>query len=186
VVRRLRPGGGEQYAGDLALLFGAGYDSPASLVTLGARLLLEHPDQAAVVRDGDDDTAARAVEEILRFEPPVQVAVRIATAETRFGDVGVPPGTAVLGLVGAANRDPAYVTDPERFDVRRRPPRAPLSFGAGRHFCPGAALARMHAQVLFPRLLRRFPGLRPAGAPGYRAPGTMLRGIEDLPVTLGD
>ncbi|GAA2337003.1 alpha/beta fold hydrolase [Dactylosporangium salmoneum] len=182
VVRRLRPDAGEQYLGDLVLLFGAGYDSPASLVTLGARLLLEHPDQAALVRD--DATAERAVEEILRYEPPVQIAVRIATVPARFGDVEVEPGMAVLGLVGAANRDPAYTTDPERFDVLRRPARASLSFGAGRHFCPGAALARMHAQVLFPRLLRRFPGLRPAGPPRFRAPGTMLRGIEDLPVTL--
>ncbi|WP_432839238.1 alpha/beta fold hydrolase [Dactylosporangium sp. CA-092794] len=182
VVRQLRPDAGEQYLGDLALLFGAGYDSPASLVTLGARLLLAHPDQAALVRD--DATAERAVEEILRVEPPVQIAVRIATAAARFGDVEVVPGMAVLGLVGAANRDPAFVPDPDRFDVLRRPPRPALSFGAGRHYCPGAALARMHAQVLFPRLLRRFPGLRTAGPARYRAPGTMLRGIEDLPVTL--
>ncbi|WP_432991280.1 alpha/beta fold hydrolase [Dactylosporangium sp. CA-233914] len=185
VVRRLRPDLGEQYLGDLTLLFGAGYDSPASLVTLGARLLLSYPDEAALVRGGDDATAGRAVEEILRFEPPVQIAVRIATAPARFGDVDVEPGMAVLGLIGAANRDPAYVAEPDRFDVLRRPARASLSFGAGRHFCPGAALARMHAQVLFPRLLRRFPTLRIAGAVRYRAPGTMLRGIEDLPVALG-
>ncbi|WP_433047403.1 alpha/beta fold hydrolase [Dactylosporangium sp. CS-033363] len=185
IVRGLRADLGEQYLGDLVLLFGAGYDSPASLVTLGARLLLSYPDEAALVRGGDNATAERAVEEILRYEPPVQVAVRIATAAARFGDVEVRPGMAVLGLVGAANRDPAYVEKPERFDVLRRPARASLSFGAGRHFCPGAALARMHAQVLFPRLLRRFPGLRIAGPVRYRAPGTMLRGIEDLPVTLG-
>jgi cytochrome P450/pimeloyl-ACP methyl ester carboxylesterase len=182
VVRRLRPDAGEQYLGDLALLFGAGYDSPASLVTLGARLLLEHPDQAAIVRD-DDAAAERAVEEILRYEPPVQIAVRIATVPARFGDVEVRPGMAVLGLVAAANRDPAYTGEPERFDVLRRPSRPSLSFGAGRHYCPGAALARMHAQVLFPLLLRRYPGLRLAGPPRYRAPGTMLRGLEDLPVT---
>jgi cytochrome P450 len=115
----------------------------------------------------------------------VQIAVRIATAPARFGDVEVEPGMAVLGLVGAANRDPAYVDNPDRFDVLRRPTRPSLSFGAGRHFCPGAALARMHAQVLFPRLLRRFPTLRIAGPVRYRAPGTMLRGIEHLPVTLG-
>ncbi|MFI5910786.1 alpha/beta fold hydrolase [Dactylosporangium sp. NPDC051541] len=185
VVRRLRPDLGEQYLGDLVLLFGAGYDSPASLVTLGARLLLSYPDEAALVRIGDDDAAGPAVEEILRYEPPVQIAVRIATAPARFGDVEVQPGMAVLGLVGSANRDPAYVTNPDRFDVLRRPARAALSFGAGRHFCPGAALARLHAQVLFPRLLRRFPALRIAGPVRYRAPGTMLRGIEDLPVSNG-
>ncbi|MGI5238139.1 alpha/beta fold hydrolase [Dactylosporangium sp. CA-139066] len=180
VVRGLRPDLGEQYLGDLALLFGAAYDSPASLVTLGARLLLSHPDQALLVSSG-----APFVEEILRYEPPVQVAVRIATVPARFGDVPVEPGMAVLGLVAAANRDPAYTADPERFDVLRRPVRPSLSFGAGRHFCPGAALARMHAQVLFPRLLRRFPTLRIAGPVRLRGPGTMLRGIEDLPVALG-
>ncbi|WP_433615948.1 alpha/beta fold hydrolase [Dactylosporangium sp. CA-139114] len=183
-VRGLRPDLGEQYLGDLVLLFGAGYDSPASLVSLGARLLLSYPDEAALVRGGDEAQAERAVEEILRYEPPVQVAVRIAMAPARFGDVEVAPGMAVLGLIGAANRDPAYVGKPDRFDVLRKPGRASLSFGAGRHFCPGAALARLHAQVLFPRLLRRFPALRIAGPVRYRAPGTMLRGIEDLPVTL--
>ncbi|WP_426505204.1 cytochrome P450 [Dactylosporangium sp. McL0621] len=185
VVRRLRPDLGEQYLGDLALLFGAGYDSPASLVTLGARLLLSYPDEAALLGGGDDAAAERAVEEILRYEPPVQVVVRIATAAARFGDVEITPGMAVLGLVGAANRDPAYVPNPDRFDVLRRPTRASLSFGAGRHFCPGAALARQHAQVLFPRLLRQYPTLRIAGPVRYRAPRTMLRGIEDLPVTVG-
>ncbi|UWZ34081.1 alpha/beta fold hydrolase [Dactylosporangium roseum] len=183
LVREHRPDGGEPYLGDLALLFGAAYDSPASLVTLGARLLLEHPDQARLVRD-DPSTVETAVEEILRFEPPVQVAVRIATAPARFGGLDVEPGTAVLGVLAAANRDPSHVSDPERFLVTRRPVRPSLGFGAGRHYCPGAAVARTHARILFPRLLRRFPGLRIAGPVRYRAPGTMLRGIEDLPVTL--
>jgi cytochrome P450/pimeloyl-ACP methyl ester carboxylesterase len=185
VVREHRPDGGEQYLGDLALLFGAAYDSPASLVTLGARLLLTHPAQAAVLRE-DPATAERAVEEILRYDPPVQVAVRIATTPCTFGGVAVQPGTALLGILGAANRDPAFTPDPDEFRVARRTTRPPLSFGAGRHYCPGSALARTHAQVLFPMLLRRFPGLRLAGPPRFRSPGTMLRGIEDLPVTLDD
>ncbi|MEV0569977.1 alpha/beta fold hydrolase [Dactylosporangium sp. NPDC050588] len=181
LVREHRPGGGEQYQGDLALLYGAAYDSPASLITLGARLLLEHPAQAAALRD-DPALADRAVEEILRFDPPVQVAVRIATEPCEFGGVPVPPGTALLGILGAANRDPSYTADPDAFDITRRTARPPLSFGTGRHYCPGSALARTHARVLFPMLLRRFPGLRLAGPPRFRAPGTMLRGIEDLPV----
>ncbi|MEV4134874.1 alpha/beta fold hydrolase [Dactylosporangium sp. NPDC049742] len=181
LVREHRPGGGEQYQGDLALLYGAAYDSPASLITLGARLLLEHPAQAAALRD-DPALADRAVEEILRFDPPVQVAVRIATAPCEFGGVPVAPGTALLGILGAANRDRSYTADPDAFDITRRTARPPLSFGTGRHYCPGSALARTHARVLFPMLLRRFPGLRLAGPPRFRAPGTMLRGIEDLPV----
>jgi cytochrome P450 len=87
-------------------------------------------------------------------------------------------------LIGAANRDPDYVEEPDRFLVTRRPDRPSLGFGLGRRYCPGAALARLQAEVLFPRLLRRFPGLRLAGPPTYRAPGTMLRGLETLPVVL--
>lgn len=181
LVGEHRPDGGEQYHGDLALLYGAAYDSPASLVTLGARLLLTHPAQAALLRH-DPALAGGAVEEILRYDPPVQVAVRIATAPAEFGGVPVAPGTALLGILGAANRDPAYAEDPDEFRITRRTTRPPLSFGAGRHYCPGSALARTHAQVLLPMLLRRFPGLRPAGTPTFRSPGTMLRGIEDLPV----
>ncbi len=183
VVRRHRQDGGEQYLGDLALLYGAAYDSPASLVTLGARLLLTHPAQAALLRDGDPAVAESAVEEILRYDPPVQVAVRIATVPGEFGGVPVAPGTALLGILGAANRDPAFTDDPDAFRVTRRTARPALSFGTGRHYCPGSALARSHAQVLFPMLLRRFPGLRLAGTPRFRSPGTMLRGVEDLPVT---
>ncbi|MET7424851.1 alpha/beta fold hydrolase [Dactylosporangium sp. NPDC005555] len=181
LVRAHRPDGGEQYQGDLALLFGAAYDSPASLITLGARLLLTHPGQADELRR-DPATAERAVEEILRYDPPVQIAVRIATEACEFGGVPVAPGTALLGILGAANRDPAYTDDPDTFRITRRTTRPPLSFGTGRHYCPGSALARTHAQVLFPMLLRRFPGLRLAGAPRFRSPGTVLRGIEDLPV----
>ncbi|GAA3192310.1 alpha/beta fold hydrolase [Dactylosporangium siamense] len=181
VVREHRPDGDEQFLGDLVLLYGAAYDSPASLVTLGARLLLTHPSQAAVLRQ-DPATAERAVDEILRFDPPVQVAVRIATAPCEFGDLAVEPGTALLGIIGAANRDPAFTDDPDEFRVTRRTTRPALSFGAGRHYCPGSAVARTHAQVLFPMLLRRFPGLRLAGTPRFRSPGTMLRGVEDLPV----
>jgi cytochrome P450/pimeloyl-ACP methyl ester carboxylesterase len=183
MVRAQRPDGDEAYLGDLALLFGATFDSPASLVGLGAKLLLEHPSQARMVRV-DPSIVDHCVEEILRYDPPVQVAVRVATEPTRFGHTDVAPGTPLLGMVAAANRDPAYVTDPDRFLVTRRPTRPSLAFGLGRRYCPGAAAGRMQAQVLFPRLLRRFPGLGIAGQPTYRSPGTMLRGLEDLPVAL--
>jgi cytochrome P450/pimeloyl-ACP methyl ester carboxylesterase len=183
VVRANRPTGGEPYLGDLVLLFGAGYDSPASLVTLGARLLLEHPDQARILRE-DPSAIEPCIEEILRYDPPIQLVMRVATEPKRFGHTDIPPGAPVLGLVAAANRDPAYVTDPERFVVTRRPTSPSLSFGAGPHYCPGAALARMQAQILFPRLVSRFPRLRMAGTPRYRSPGTMLRGLEYLPVAL--
>ena len=183
VLRDFRPDGGEPYLGDLVLLFGAGYDSPASLVTLGARLLLTHPDQARTLRE-DPSTIESCIEEILRFDPPVHLVVRVATEPTRFGAVDIPAGTPVLGMVAAANRDPAYVDDPDRFVVTRRPGTPSLSFGAGPHYCLGAALAHMQARALFPRLLERFPRLRMAGPARYRSPGTMLRSLEHLPVAL--
>jgi cytochrome P450 len=183
-VKGQRAGDDEAYHGDLVLLFGAGFDSSASLVALGAKLLLEHPDQAAVLRQEGPGIVRSGVEEILRYDPPVQIVIRVAGATTRFGDVDVAAGTPILGLIAAANRDPDYVPIPDRFDVTRRPDGPSLAFGLGRRYCPGAALARLQAEVLFPRLLRRFPGLRPAGPPEYRAPGTMLRGLEHLPVVL--
>jgi cytochrome P450 len=183
MMRGQRAHGDESYLGDLVLLFGATFDSPASLVALGVKLLLEHPDQAGIVR-ADPSSVERCVEEILRYDPPVQVAVRVATEPTRFGHTDVPPGTPLLGMIAAANRDPAYVTDPDRFLVTRRPNRPSLAFGLGRRYCPGASMGRMQAQVLFPRLLRRFPRLRLAGQARFRSPGTMLRGLEDVPVTL--
>jgi cytochrome P450/pimeloyl-ACP methyl ester carboxylesterase len=184
-VRGDRNGSDEAYHGDLVLLFGAGFDSSASLVALGAKLLLDHPDQALVLRD-NPGLARGAVEEILRYDPPVQLAVRVSTSPARFdeADINIEKGTPILALIGAANRDPDYVDQPDHFLVTRKPTRPSLAFGLGRRYCPGAALARLQAEVLFPRLLRRFPGLRPAGPPTYRAPGTMLRGLETLPVVL--
>jgi cytochrome P450 len=93
----------------------------------------------------------------------------------------------VFGLIGAANRDPGQVKEPEVFDVTRA--EAPsLSFGAGPHYCLGAYLAALQGEVLFPRLLRAFPGLRLAGPPDppvFRSPGSTLRGLDRLPVHLG-
>ena len=168
--------------GAAVLLFGAGFDSPASMVGLGTRLLLEHPRQARLVAD-EPGIAARAVAEILRYEPPVQLVARTALEPAELAGQPVPAGSMVFGLLGAANRDPAQVKEPEVFDVTREKTSS-LSFGAGPHYCLGAYLAGMQGEVLFPRLLRRFPGLRLAGPPVYRSPGSTLRGLESLPLYL--
>jgi cytochrome P450 len=168
--------------GAAVLLFGAGFDSPASMVGLGTKLLLDHPHQAALVRD-QATIAAQAVAEILRFEPPVQLVVRAALKPAELSGTAIPPGAMVFGLVAAANRDPAQVKEPDAFDVIREQVPS-LSFGAGPHYCLGAHLAGLQGEVLFPRLLRRFPGLRPAGQAVYRAPGSTLRGLDRLPLQL--
>jgi cytochrome P450 len=178
-----RGGGDEQdRLGAAILLFGAGFDSPASMVGLGTRLLLEHPGQAALVA-GEADAAPRAVAEILRYEPPVQLVARTALRTAELGGREIGAGSLVFGLIAAANRDPAQVKEPEVFDVTRD--QVPtLSFGAGPHYCLGAYLAGLQGEVLFPRLLRRYPGLRLAGEPIYRAPGSTLRGLDHLPLYL--
>jgi len=176
-------GGNEQdRLGAAVLLFGAGFDSPASMVGLGTRLLLEHPEQAALVA-GQAGTAPRAVAEILRYEPPVQLVARTALRAAELGGMEIGAGSLVFGLIAAANRDPAQVKEPEAFDVTRD--QVPtLSFGAGPHYCLGAYLASLQGEVLFPRLLRRYPGLRLAGEPVYRSPGSTLRGLDHLPLYL--
>jgi cytochrome P450 len=121
------------------------------------------------------------VEEVLRYDSPVQLTSRIGYP-TNLGGVAVAKGTGVVTLLGAGNRDPRRFTEPNRFDPAR-PDGGPLSFGGGAHFCIGAALARLEGAVAFPRLLRRFPKISPAGEP-TRRDRLLLRGFETLPVTL--
>ncbi|GIJ43348.1 cytochrome P450 [Virgisporangium aliadipatigenens] len=172
----------EVLAGELALLMAAGFDSPASLTGLGLRLLLAHPDQAAALRE-DPALGAAATEEVLRADPPVQVLPRIITDPVELGERGLAPGTLVLLVTAAANRDPSVVAAPERFDIRRTQP-AGLGFGGGIHYCLGAAVGRLQGEVLFPRVLRRFPRLALAAPPAFRAPGTIFRGVDRMPVRL--
>jgi len=172
----------QEQLGMAVLLFGAGFDSPASMVGLGTKLLIEHRRQAWLLTE-DDGLAPDAVAEILRYEPPVQLVARAALEPVELAGTMVEPGSMVLGLVAAANRDPAQLKEPEVFDVARE--RIPtLSFGAGPHYCLGAHLAGMQGEALFPRLLRRFPRMRLAGPPVYRSPGSTLRGLESLPLYL--
>jgi cytochrome P450 len=166
----------------LALLFSAGFDSPTSLVGTGLKLFLDNPEQARLLRE-DPGLANTAIEEILRCEPVVQIMFRAAKRDTNLAEVTIPAGSILLGLVAGALRDPTLVNDPDRFDIRRRPSSG-LSFGGGVHYCLGAYLARLSASILFPRMLRRFPLMRLAGPPTYRAPGVALRGFESFRVIL--
>lgn len=165
-----------------ALLLAAGFETTTSLLANGLLALLAHPEQAELVR-ADAGLAAGCVEELLRYDTPVQVLYgRIAATDLRVAELDVPAGTRVMTLVGAANRDPAVFTDPDRLDVRRTG-QPPLSFGGGIHYCLGAPLARLEGRVAFPRLLQRFPSLRPAGTPVPRN-GLALHGFTAVPVTL--
>ena len=163
------------------LLFAAGFETTTHLIGNGLLALLRHPGQLDRLR-ADRSLVRPAVEELLRFDSPVQIAVRTAYEDLSIGGQRIESGSVVLALLGAANHDPARFRDPERLDVGRDEG-APMSFGGGIHFCLGAALARLEAQVVLERLLSRFGTIELAGggAPAYRDSLT-LRGLVDLRV----
>jgi cytochrome P450 len=164
------------------LLFGAGFETTTNLIGNGLLALLDHPDELARLRR-DRSLMKTAVEELLRWDSPVQIDGRLVFEDVELHGTAVAEGERFVTLLGAANRDPRVYDDPERFDVGRIAP-APMSFGAGIHYCLGAALARAEGAVVFDRLLDRFPVIEPAwGAerPGYRDT-IVLHGLESLPV----
>jgi cytochrome P450 len=162
------------------LLFAAGFETTVNLLGNGLHALLAHPAQLAVLRQ-QPELVPRAVEEFLRFDSPVQLTSRVALRRCAIAGTELAPGQVVLVLLGAANRDPARFTEPDRLDVARDEGPA-LSFATGIHFCLGAHLARLEAAELFTRLLRRFPHLELTGPP-QRRPGRSLRGFAELPLT---
>ncbi|SEF26930.1 Cytochrome P450 [Amycolatopsis pretoriensis] len=158
----------------LTLLLIAGHETTTNLIGNGVLALLRHG--GVVAADPE-----RVVEEVLRYDSPVQLTARTALRDTELGTVAVPAGSQVIVLIGAANRDPA--TGPETFDPSRAPGRH-LAFGQGIHFCLGAPLARLEGRIAFGELARRLPGLKLAGDPTWNAT-TTLRGLATLPVVSG-
>jgi cytochrome P450 len=167
----------------LILIFNAGFRTAMSMFGNGLALLIEHSDAMAALR-GDPSLAPAYVDEILRYEPPLHCAVRFAARDTEIAGVPVSAGELVLILIAAANRDPRRFPDPDEFDPTRRDNHH-LTFGAGPHYCPGAALGRMEGRLALPRLLARFPSLTLAAEPGERRQ-LMLRGFDHLPVRVSD
>ena len=165
------------------LLLVAGHETTTNLIGNGLLALLRHPTELARLQE-DPARIPGAIEEMLRWDSPVQATVRVTTAPTELDGETLPTGALVVAMIGAANRDPAVFADPERFDVSRADERH-LSFGFGPHFCLGAPLARLEGEVVFATLLRRCPRLRlDAEEVGYR-PNFALRGLLALPVALG-
>lgn len=166
------------------LLFAAGHETTVNLIGNGILNLLRHPDQWRILID-DPSLVPNAIEEILRYESPVQAVGRSVAEAGDLGGVALAKDDIVVSLVGAANRDPQVFADPDRLDVTRKDLR-PLSFGGGIHFCLGAQLARIEAAVVFETLLRRMPTLRLAEPlePKWR-PSFTLRGLTELPVEWG-
>ncbi len=160
-----------------ALLLAGGHETAVSMISNGVLALLRHPEQLAAVR-ADPALAGGAVEEILRYDAPVQLTGRVATAPFVLGKVEVHPGDLLILLLAAANRDPDAYPDPDRFDVRRGAANH-LSFAAGAHFCLGASLARLEGAVAFEAFARRVVNPRLAAEPAYR-PNLNLRGPQQM------
>ena len=170
----------DELLGNLVLLFLAGHETTTNLIGNGTWTLIKHPQELVRLR-AQPELLAGAVEEMLRFEGSVNMVSRIPTEPYPLRDVVVPPGETIFFMTGAANRDPAVFVEPDRFDITRSP-NPHLAFGAGIHYCVGAPLARLEAQVAFERLLRRFGDLQAVDAtPRWRSL-INLRGLEALPL----
>jgi cytochrome P450 len=167
----------------VGLLFGAGHETTRNLIGDGMLALLRHPGELQRLRD-DPSLIRSAVEELLRYDSPVQIAGRGARADAVVGGQRIAAGEPMMLLVGAANRDPAQFADPDRLDVGR-PDVKMLSFGGGIHFCLGAMLARTEAQIAIGTLLARVPHLELATDDLEWRPHITLRGLSRLPVKVG-
>lgn len=173
----------EELVATAILLLGAGFETTVNLIGSGTLALLRHPDQLALVAEDPDDVVEGAVEELLRYDSPVQMTGRLAWEETDLAGHVVPGGTSVMVLLGSANHDPAVFERPDELDVTRPNAKAHVAFSSGVHHCLGAPLARLEAQTAFRQLLTRFPRLRQT-APARRRTTRVLRGLEALPVSL--
>ncbi len=160
-------------------MLNAGHETTTNLIGNGLWLLMTHPGEFARLR-ADPALLAPAVEEMLRYEGPIQLNNRRLTAPHEIGGRALPAGTFVTLGIGAANRDPAQFPDAERFDVGRKPNRH-VAFGQGDHACSGMNVARMEGRVALGRLLARFRTIEPAGAP-ERDRRIRFRGFRHLPV----
>lgn len=172
----------DEVVANTILLFAAGFETTTNLIGNGLWTLLAHPDQLARLRS-DPTRALAAVEEILRFESPVQLDARYVQVPVEIDGRELKAGDTVIMFLGAANRDPDRFDDPDTFAIDRED-NQPLSFGFGIHHCLGAQLARAEGQEVFREILHRFPAIELCeSAPAWR-PGITLRGLEHLRVSV--
>lgn len=167
----------------LILLLVAGHETTVNLIANGVLALLRNPGELARFR-ADHGLARSTVEEVLRYDPPVQLDGRTALEDMEVGGVTIEKGEQSMLVLGAANRDPAVFDEPSRFDITRTDNRH-LSFGFGIHHCLGAPLARMEGQIALSTLARRFPGLELLDDDPPYKDNLVLRGLAELKVGLG-
>ena len=171
----------ELYAQCIALLF-AGHETTRNLIGNGMYTLLRNPQQTAELRE-KPEMIRSAVEELLRYESPVQFTARVLKEDMEICGQEIRKGWTVLCMLGAANRDPKQFKDPDQLDLKRLNNQH-LAFSAGLHFCIGAQLARLEGQVALLNLLQRFPRMKLAGPRPQWAATFGFRGLKSLTVTL--
>jgi cytochrome P450 len=162
------------------VLAGAGSETTTRLIGWSGKVLAEHPDQRRELVE-DFSLIPNAIEEILRYEPPAPHVARYVNRDVEHYGRTVPAGSAIMFLVGSANRDDRRYPDGDRFDIHRQVGQH-LSFGHGTHFCLGASLARLEGRVALEELLKRFPEWEVDWANAKLAPTSTVRGWETLPV----
>jgi cytochrome P450 len=166
----------------VTLLSGAGNETTAKLIGWTGKVLSDHPDQRRQLVE-NPSLIPDAIEEILRFEPPGFHNARYAVEDVEFQGGTVPAGSAVVCIMGSANRDERRFPDGDRFDIHRKP-ESILTFGFGIHFCLGAALARLQGRVALEEVLKRFPEWTVDEAGAVLRPSSTTRGYETLPVVV--
>jgi len=171
----------EEVLANCVMLLFAGHETTTNLIGNGALALLRHPAELAALR-ADRERMPQAIEELLRYDSPVQATTRRALCDLEIDGHRIAKGRRVTIFLGAANRDPAQFPDPDRLDLGRRENRH-LAFGLGIHFCIGASLARLEAQIALEALLARFPELALEGGPLVWHKNEVFRGLEALPVS---
>jgi cytochrome P450 len=173
----------DELVDNVGLLFVAGHETTVNLIGNGALALLRNRDQLETLRD-DPSLDANAIDELLRYDSPVQFSRRIVTHELHIGGQVIEPGRFVMTCLGSANRDAAvFGDDADVVDLRRPSANRLLSFGSGIHHCLGSALAKMEAQVALGTLVRRFPTLELVDESPRWNGRIVLRGVTELPVT---
>ena len=172
----------EEVVANATFLFAAGHETTTNLIGNGLLALLRNPDQLEVLRR-EPDRIENAIEELLRYDSPVQFAARVALESTAIEGAAVEPGVVVMLALGSGNRDPRRYDRPDQLDVRR-PEIKPLSFGGGPHYCVGAALARLEGRIALARLLARARTIELASDQISWRPTLSLRGLERLDLAL--
>ena len=161
-------------------LMTAGHETATNMLSNGLLALLRHPEQLALLRE-QPELIDPAIEEMLRYESPVQMTSRIASEDAEVAGTHIRAGESMLVVLGAANRDPAVFADPDRFDIQRDE-LSHVAFGHGPHWCIGGSLAREEARIVIPMVLERLPGLELAVDDITWQPTLNFRGPTSLPV----